>query len=480
MRKIVLTLLSLVLLFTLTACGENIDKLDGPGLKKRIDQILSSEKSEAQKGIELLPYLVSKAVTAESGSGNLLIAADFTDYMQDAVDLLNDIVAKKNIDDEQLKEFISGLNETIIKGKADEKQLHLYGYLLLKALGKLPKADLDKNPDKKIGKWDKDLIAEKKANATNYKKVIDKLAFDEVLLEKIPAALVTKDPLTAMALVMLTKDKNPNLVFSKELIKELAANPIHVLSYREFFDNPDKFFSCIPLEADLAMTLYLMDLKMNDQAKKNLSIYANVFPLAKTILESEFAAEFKEVFLDYRAYCEKNNLAPEAAEIIKSFPSINYSGISVEQLLAKPIEVSPATYIMAVAPSGNKDLNRKDDNFEILKKYFKSHSSLEEAPLEYAKYLVVVSYKKSKTNSYYKDNSKNAPDKKKYTIYNFSGTLTIYDRTSGEKVKTINFAKVKAPKKATWTEVFAHNSPNLNIVKEEFYTQLKSYISDLR
>ena len=483
MKKILIVLLSLLFVSAIVGCtndSKNPEKLDGATLKQHISEILDDVSlSDLDKVEKLLPYMVEKAISYNRNYDDLEITDEYNDYLISGLQYLARL-PQQTLSADEKNQYLAILENHIVNEELSAGKLEIYGWLYKNAVETLPTVTLDKNPQKKIGKWTEAEKAAAIQSADNYAKVIDKLADVKGLGDKVTTVLFSRDPLAMMIITVRTEKNHPGTAFSYELLDELADSPLKVLGYAEFFTGEERahFFKCFPKTRNGLLAFHFMKVRLDPKSGKNLSIYAKLIPLAKTVADMEITPEFKAL---YEEFMESNGDFKNTSvqrELMTLIVGTDYSAIAVADLLTKPTDPVDGTYIMSVNPSGNKDFNKKSDNFNILKSYVDKNSFLKEAPLENAKYLIYVTYKNAKTNYFYREQGNKKA--KKTWIKKLSGTLTIYDRTSGAKVATIPFSSKKSPKSVQYWDVDYYAVPNLELANDDFYTKLNAAIEKMK
>jgi len=232
--------------------------------------------------------------------------------------------------------------------------------------------------------------------------------------------------------------------------------------------------------------LHFLSVKLNEKVSGNINAYSAVSPLAKSIDDMEVSEDFQKILDEFNDFRDSNEMTLTAKQLMADFPSIDYSTIDIKYLLNSPLEAIGGTYILAVNPPGNKTANLKGPDYRAIYNSIKSNSNLEEAPLEYAKYLITVSYKYNKTNW------RVGMDKPKVSWqvwYYITGTLIIYDRVTGEQVSKLSFSSPKKPTKNTMYYCYDSESclaaikedstPNINKASSSFFTDFKQAIAAL-
>ena len=475
MKKILKLIISIVLIFEIVGCVSDPESMKPDKLGKQITKIISNEKtSTVDKMIKVLPYMVDDAVEWDKATNKMVITnEEYFDYLGEGVDFIANIFINNELSEEERQEFSSRLAE-LINGKISENKINMYGNLFVLNSRTLSEPELLKSPDQNIGKWSTEEIKKVSDNGKTYVQMAKKFADNEELRADFYQSIERSDPLGTMVMWVDRRSNGEEVQFPSTLLKKLANNPLKVLSYVEFFTKKDResFFACFPLEGDANLAMHFMNVRFNDRVKDNLDIYAKAYSMAANIAALDISDNYKAVYEEYTQYCIDKGITGSKEDLIKEFPSINYSGIALNKLLSSPVEALDSTYIIAISKSGSNTFNDRSDNYLALDRYIRNNSSLKEAPLEYAKYLIIANYKYSKTRYYY--------GKRKNRVRKLSGTLTIYDRTNGNEVAKIPFSSKKAPKRIYTSDLQYYMWPSMERVKDSFYAKFKSTISNLK
>ena len=486
MKKFLISFISLLLVLTLAACGgsgSDAEGLSAENLQKKINEVLDSDKLNAvEKGLKILPFMVDKGTEWDYSNEKIKVLDDYQGFLDAGADYIDDILSYTGLSDSERKEFTDKLAD-MIKGNISSKKVALYGNVFVKTIKGVPGKPVLSNPDLNIGKWSDTDISEAQTNAKAYGDLYKKFVGNPDLLDNFVDITIDRDPVGLMVMYVNNKEAFPN-----SLLKKLGDNPLKVLSYAEFFSgkNKDDFFSCFPKEGDTGMALHFLNLKLNEKTKGNLDVYGKLYPQAASIARMDFSADFQKVLDEYTGYCQSHGIVASKEELYKTFSGINYSGIALKDLLTTPLDPQNNTYVLAVTKSGSKTTNDQSENYKIVKDYITSNSDYKEAPLEYARYVITVSWKHSKTRRSYKIRG----IKMKYVrMYKLSGTLKIYDRLDGTQKAKIGFSTPTKISSATRffcddassckEALMPYCKPTLEKAKSDFYVKLKGALNKL-
>ena len=476
MKRIIMVFLCILLLSSSFGCGGSSgnEKKSPADLEKGISAVLAaSDINDAQKALKIIPFMIDKAASWNDAAGGIVVTEEYQWALQGGVDFLKDKIIKGGLSDAENQEFITAVNVSLSKENFSPNKLEIYGFLFAKAASRLPAATLTKNPDLNIGKWKDAEIKRALEDGEQLFKLYNKLKGNEAVLAAFTEAVEKPDPLATMAMWVKAAEKN-DVHFPSSLMERLADSTLKVLSYSQFFDGKAKnnFYKAFPQSGDTVLAMHLLRIKSDDRAAANVAIYSKMYPAAKSLLEDSFTPEFAKIFTEYQAYCDSQGIILTADTLIHNFPALNYSTFSAKELLRTPQDATSNTYILSMNPKGNKQVNWQGDNYKLFKKFL-DKEGLQEAPLEYAKYLITVSTKLKKTNFYFKGT------KPRQWVYRLSGTVMIYDRVTGSRVAKLDFASPKVKKgQSLIPELYA--KPSINLVPQTFYDKLSAEIAKLR
>lgn len=468
MKKLIAITLSILLLFNVVGCsGQNFDNLKPEDLKNKIAEIIENYNlTPVEKEMAILPYLVNDAVKYDPDSHSLVVTEDYRDALRDGIDYVESAVYGYYGEIENQangrEELSEKLLESMTSSNLQENQLGVYSYIYLLTIDLLSSKNNTHNPDNYINSWTESEISAVKSTANKYKSYFAKLSSNKSLSAQVHGALENYDPVAMMVYYVNTKK-----TFNDNLLSNLAYNPIKVLAYSKFFNQQQiaSFYNAFPSDGNTALSLFFLKSKLADKTA-NLRIYAKTNSIASSILSMNIDSSFSPILQDFVTNYEKT-AKPLKDVAFDAFADINYSTISTSELLSAPIDALPATYVIAVNPKGNKTFNTQPEIYTQIQNYISSNSSLTAAPLEYARYLIVASYKYKKTRYYYKY-------KGKKRIYKLSGTLYVYDRVSGARLNKISFASKGAPKRIYVSEIPYYVRPNMDRVKDAFFVSFRS------